>query len=141
VKNVGEGAIESIIEVRGQGGPFGSLFDFTERVDARRVNRRVVESLVKCGAFDRLHENRAALWESLDSALERGASVQRDREVGQDNLFGGGSGEEEGRPVHPRCGTLERERAPRQRARGAGLLCHRPIRWRSLPRSCAAAPM
>jgi len=99
VKNVGEGAIESIIEVRGQGGPFGSLFDFTERVDARRVNRRVVESLVKCGAFDRLHANRAALWESLDSALERGASVQRDREVGQDNLFGGGPGEEEGHPV------------------------------------------
>lgn len=98
VKNVGEGAIESIIEVRGQGGPFSSLFDFTERVDARRVNRRVVESLVKCGAFDRLHANRAALWESLDSALERGALVQRDREVGQDNLFGGDPGESGGAP-------------------------------------------
>jgi DNA polymerase-3 subunit alpha len=88
VKNVGEGAIESILEARAGGGAFETLFDFAARIDGRRVNRRVVESLVKCGAFDALHENRSSVWVSLDSALEAGAAVQRDREIGQESLFG-----------------------------------------------------
>ena len=92
VKNVGEGAIESILEVRGEGGPFASLYDFARRVDGRRVNRRVVESLVKCGAFDSLHANRAAVWNALDAALEQGAAAQRDRELGQGSLFGVATG-------------------------------------------------
>jgi DNA polymerase-3 subunit alpha len=95
VKNVGEGAIEAILEARsGEEGPFRTLFEFASRVDGRRVNRRVVESLVKCGAFDSLHDSRAAVWTSLDVALEAGASAQRDREAGQESLFGGieGSG-------------------------------------------------
>lgn len=93
VKNVGEGAIESVLAVRGEGGPFQSLFDFCNRVDGRKVNRRVVESLVKCGAFDSMHENRAAVWAALDGALEAGAAAQRDREVGQESLFSlGGEG-------------------------------------------------
>jgi len=87
VKNVGEGAIEAIVEAR-ESGPFASLFDFCARIDGRRVNRRVVESLAKCGAFDRLHENRAAVWAALDAALEAGAATQRDREIGQASLFG-----------------------------------------------------
>ncbi|MCG8591107.1 MAG: DNA polymerase III subunit alpha, partial [Proteobacteria bacterium] len=89
IKNVGAGAIEAILDSRRQDGPFGGLFDFAERVDGRRVNRRVVEALVKCGAFDSLHENRAAVWTSLDAALERGAATQRDRAIGQESLFGG----------------------------------------------------
>ncbi len=92
VKNVGEGAIESILEVRTTGGPFRGLYDFARRVDGRRVNRRVVESLVKCGAFDSLHASRAAVWIALDAALEQGASAQRDRELGQGSLFGGAPG-------------------------------------------------
>jgi DNA polymerase-3 subunit alpha len=94
VKNVGEGGIDSILEARASGdGPFKSLFDFASRIDGRRVNRRVVESLVKCGAFDSLHSNRAAVWSGLDAALESGAAIQRDREIGQESLFGGaGSG-------------------------------------------------
>jgi DNA polymerase III subunit alpha len=95
VKNVGEGAIESILAVRGEGGPFTSLWDFARRVDGRRVNRRVVESLVKCGAFDSLHKSRAAVWNALDAALEQGASAQRDRELGQGSLFGLATGTEE----------------------------------------------
>jgi len=94
VKNVGEGAIDAIVEAREQGGPFQSLFDFASRVDGRRVNRRVVESLVKCGAFDQLHANRASVWGGLDGVLEAGAQAQRDREIGQENLFGGVSGSE-----------------------------------------------
>jgi DNA polymerase-3 subunit alpha len=90
VKNVGEGAIEAIVEARSTGeGRLRSLFDFCRRVDARRVNRRVVESLVKCGAFDSLHPNRASSWAVLDAALEAGAGAQRDREIGQASLFGG----------------------------------------------------
>ena len=89
VKNVGEGAIESIIEARNDGGEFNSLFDFCERVDLRRVNRRVVEGLVKCGAFDGLNEARDVLFANVERAIERGQALQRDREVGQFNLFGG----------------------------------------------------
>ena len=89
VKNVGEGAIESILGVRAERAAFASLFDFASRVDSRRVNRRVVESLVKCGAYDSLHANRAAVWNALDAALEQGAAAQRDREIGQESLFGG----------------------------------------------------
>ncbi|TMA31544.1 MAG: DNA polymerase III subunit alpha [Deltaproteobacteria bacterium] len=91
VKNVGEGAIEVILEARAAG-PFGSVFDFASRIDGRRVNRRVVESLVKCGAFDSLHAERAEVWASLDVALEAGAAAQRDREIGQANLFGSSTG-------------------------------------------------
>jgi len=102
VKNVGEGAIEAIAEARaGERGRFGSLFDFADRVDGRKVNRRVVESLVKCGAFDSLHESRAAVWAGLDSALEAGAAAQRDREIGQGRLFGGASGAAAARPELP----------------------------------------
>jgi len=101
VKNVGEGAIESILEARRAGGAFASLYDFAARIDGRRVNRRVVESLVKCGAFDRIHANRAAVWSGLDAALESGAAAQRDREVGQASLFGGGAGAPAVEPALP----------------------------------------
>jgi DNA polymerase-3 subunit alpha len=88
VKNVGEGAIEAIVEERTASGRYVGLFELTERVDSKRVNRRVVESLVRCGAFDSLHPNRAACWTALDAALESGAAAQRDREIGQSSLFG-----------------------------------------------------
>ena len=101
VKNVGEGAIEAILEAREQGGAYRSLFEFLSRVDGRRVNRRVVESLVKCGAFDSKHANRSSLWAGLDVALEAGAAAQRDREIGQTNLFGGGSGPDATEPPLP----------------------------------------
>jgi DNA polymerase-3 subunit alpha len=87
VKNVGEGAIESIVEARGEGGPFRSLFDFCERVETRRVNKRVIESLIKCGAFDFTGSARAALLAALDRAMEMAASSQRDRQSGQSRLF------------------------------------------------------
>jgi len=91
IKNVGGGAIDSILTAReGEDGPYRDLFDFAARIDGRRVNRRVVESLVKCGAFDSLHPDRSAVWSGLDVALEAGAAEQRDREIGQESLFGGG---------------------------------------------------
>ena len=99
VKNVGEGAIESIVAARGEGGAFRSLFDFCERIDSRRVNKRVIESLIKCGAFDYTTSPRAALLMALDRAMELAASRQRDRQSGQSRLFDLiGPGEQAGGP-------------------------------------------
>jgi len=87
VKNVGQGAIESILEARIAGGPFESLFDFCERVDLRKVNRRVIESLIKCGAFDCTGTRRSQMMTVLDEAMEVGQKIQRDRADGQISLF------------------------------------------------------
>jgi DNA polymerase-3 subunit alpha len=87
VKNVGDGAIEAIIDAREAGGPFASLFDFCQRVNLKVVNRRVVESLIKCGAFDTTGERRAQMMASLDDYLEAAQKRQRDREEGQTSLF------------------------------------------------------
>ena len=87
IKGVGESAIEAILEARGRG-PFRDLFDFCERVDARRVNRKGLEALVKAGSFDFEQRPRRQLFLSIERATERGASAQRDRAVGQSSLFG-----------------------------------------------------
>jgi len=70
IKGTGQGAIEAIVQARAEGGPFRSLFDFCARVDRTRVNKRVVEALVKAGAFDALHAERAALMASVQLALD-----------------------------------------------------------------------
>ena len=109
VKNVGEGAIEAILEARARARAASRASSTSrQRVDARRVNRRVVESLVKCGAFDSLHPNRAAVWAALDAALERGAAAQRDREIGQGSLFGGGSARAPARARAARVAAVDR---------------------------------
>jgi DNA polymerase-3 subunit alpha len=97
VKGVGEGAVEVIKQARAQGGPFLSLFDFCRRVDGRKVNRKVIEALVKAGAFDGLAQqnsvSRARVFGAIGLASERAAEAQRERESGQTNLlalFGGG---------------------------------------------------
>jgi DNA-directed DNA polymerase III PolC len=94
IKNVGESAIESIVRLRQDTGTFASLTDFCARVDLRLLNRRVLESLIKAGAFDSFGATRAGLLASLDQAMEAGQRRQRDREEGQTSLFdalGGGS--------------------------------------------------
>ena len=97
VKNVGDGAVEAIVEARETDGPFKGLHDFCSRVDKERVNRRVIESLIRCGTFDFQKVTRASLMEALPAAIERGARQQRDRAVGQASLFGGGENEPEPR--------------------------------------------
>jgi DNA polymerase-3 subunit alpha len=87
IKNVGGAAIESVVRARQEGGAFASLEDLCSRVDLRLVNRRVIESLIKAGAFDSLKIGRAALLASLDQAMEVGQRRQRDREDGQVSLF------------------------------------------------------
>jgi DNA polymerase-3 subunit alpha len=84
IKNVGETAITSIVANK----PFTTIFDFCERVDLRTVNKRVVESLIKAGAFDSLGQDRALLYANVDRAMDWGQRKQREKEVGQGGLFG-----------------------------------------------------
>jgi DNA polymerase-3 subunit alpha len=86
VKNVGAGAIQSIIEAREED-PFTSLFDFCERVDLKALNKRMVESLILAGAMDSLEGHRAQLLQAVDACIGRGQSIQSDRERGQTSLF------------------------------------------------------
>ncbi len=88
VKNVGENAIESIIKAREKEDKFTSLVDFCTRVDMRVVNKRVIESLIKCGAFDSQGAKRSQLLAVLDKAVEAAGSRQRDAASGQIGLFG-----------------------------------------------------
>jgi DNA polymerase-3 subunit alpha len=87
IKNVGEAAMESILRTRQADGPFQGLDDFCGRVDLRLVNRRVIESLVKAGAFDSLRLSRAHLLAATDTALEAGQRQQRERAEGQGSFF------------------------------------------------------
>ncbi len=88
VKNVGDAAIESILSSRNKKGQFSSLFDFSQRVDLRKVNKRVIESLIKGGAFDSTGARRSQLMFTLGDALEKGQMAQRQRSDDQMNMFG-----------------------------------------------------
>ncbi len=87
VKNVGQSAVEAVVEARKNDGPFGSLFDFCDRVDLHRVNRRAIESLVKAGALDGLEANRAQMISVLEQAMDEGQARQRTREAGQTSML------------------------------------------------------
>ncbi|MGC6416922.1 MAG: DNA polymerase III subunit alpha [Bradymonadia bacterium] len=88
IKGVGAASVEAIVEAREDGGNFESLFDFCERIDLKRINKKTMEALVKSGAFDSLEQPRARLMAAIDTAMERAQNAQRDRASGQANLFG-----------------------------------------------------
>jgi len=88
VKGIGERAVEAITAARSQVGRFRSLFQFCENVDFGVINRAVVESLVKCGAFDSTGARRSQIAAVLDKALAAGAQAQDDTRKGQMNFFG-----------------------------------------------------
>jgi DNA polymerase III subunit alpha len=88
IKNVGEGAVDSVLAVRAESGAFKSFFDFCRRVDLHKVNKRMLEGLIKAGAFDSLGAKRSQLIAVLDQAIEDGAAAQRERELGQTSIFG-----------------------------------------------------
>jgi len=92
VKNVGESAIESIIESRDSDGSFKSFLDFCSRVDLRKINKRVVESLIKCGAFDSLGYRRRQLMENFERIMEVGQRAQDQKISDQVSLFDGPEG-------------------------------------------------
>ncbi len=91
VKGLGESAVESILEARRRVGRFRDFGHFAEEVEARTLNRKVFESLIKAGAFDELGAERWVLWASLDRVLDYAQRRREEREAGQVSLFGGGS--------------------------------------------------
>ncbi len=86
VKGIGEQAAAHLIERR-QAGPYQGLFELCERTDSRVINKRVVEALVKVGAFDTVHANRAAVHAAMDRAFERAGRMGKGRDQGQESLF------------------------------------------------------
>jgi len=87
VKNVGAKAVEQILDSRRQDGAFDSLFEFCRRVDLTAVNKRVIESLIKCGAFDATGISRGRMMGALDDAMRAGQARQRDQESNQIDIF------------------------------------------------------
>jgi DNA polymerase-3 subunit alpha len=87
IKNVGRSAMEAAIEERAHGGVFASLEDFCRRLDSRVANRKMLESLVKCGAFDFLKRDRAELFACIEDSLAAASASHRDRASGQVSLF------------------------------------------------------
>ena len=98
IKNVGKGAVESVIEVRrSRDGGFESLFDLCKAVDWSKINKRMVESAIKAGAMDSLGGHRAQMLAGLDTMIESGQRARRDEELGQGSLFGGAAAGDEGK--------------------------------------------
>jgi len=115
IKGVGESAIRSIRDAR-EDGPFKSLFDFCQRIDLRLNNKRVIECLIAAGALDAFGE-RAALTEGLETALSEAQARQRERETGQESLFGGSTPVERPTPRLPAIAPWnEQERLKEEKA-------------------------
>jgi len=91
IKNVGENTVKGILVARETLGRFTSFFEFVESVEARQLNKRVLESLIRAGAMDGLGAHRAQMISVTDRAVERAQKLQRARDSGQHGLFGGGS--------------------------------------------------
>ncbi len=89
VRNVGLTAMEHLVAVRNEGGPFRDIFDFVERVDPKQVNKRALENLARAGAFDAIHPNRAQIMAMADKLAAYGQSVAADRVSDQLSLLGG----------------------------------------------------
>jgi DNA polymerase-3 subunit alpha len=87
IKHVGETAMEAAIREREQRGDFASLEDFCARLDSRVANRKMLEALIKAGAFDFLGRDRSELFSCIDHAVSASAAAQRDRIAGQVSLF------------------------------------------------------
>jgi DNA polymerase-3 subunit alpha len=109
VKNVGEAAADAIVRVRDEGGPFESIWELTERVDPQVLNKRALESLVKCGALDSTGATRMGMLAALEAALGHGQRISADRLAGQASIFDGAFGDAETavEVQHPPIATTE----------------------------------
>ncbi|MCG8635199.1 MAG: DNA polymerase III subunit alpha [Desulfobacterales bacterium] len=87
VKGVGDAAIDTIVEVREKDGPYKSLYDFCERVNTSKANKKVLEALIKCGAFDSTGKRRSQMMAVLEEALDHGSRIQREKADSQLDLF------------------------------------------------------
>ncbi|HMJ72650.1 MAG TPA: DNA polymerase III subunit alpha, partial [Solirubrobacterales bacterium] len=117
VKNVGHAAVEAILRAREDGAELASIWDFCERVDARAVNKRAIECLVKCGALDSTGATRKGMLEALPAAQSAGQKAQEDAQLGQGSIFdfgedAGGGGAARAQAHHrPPISTAEFDRA------------------------------
>ncbi len=89
LKNVGEGAMQSLVSERDSNGPFTDIADFIQRLDSRQVNKRALENMTRAGAFDTLEPNRRKLFESVETLMRHASAAQQDRESNQMGLFAG----------------------------------------------------
>ncbi|MCC6898719.1 MAG: DNA polymerase III subunit alpha [Polyangiaceae bacterium] len=131
VRGLGAAALETVFEARDAGGPFRDLFDFAARVDAKRLNKGVLEALVQCGAFDTvlgpMGISRGRAYAAIDRALERSRSSSRDRERGQTTLFGmfdAASDKQEGTTTDEYPTVIEWDRLEALRREKAALGCY-----------------
>ncbi len=99
VKGVGVAALELVVEEREKNGLFKDLFDFCKRIDLRKVNRRLLEALIRAGALDKLGPNRATLLASLPTAIQAADQHQKDQNAGFSDMFGFDAGQGEDTPV------------------------------------------
>ena len=99
IKGVGQAALEGIIEERNTNGVFKDLYDLCRRVDSRKVNKRVLESLIKAGGLDELGPNRASLMARLQDAMQAAEQYQKNASIGQDDLFGSSTADDSIAPV------------------------------------------
>jgi DNA polymerase-3 subunit alpha len=102
VRNVGLQAMQHLVQVREEGGPFRDIFDFVERVDPRQVNKRALENLARAGAFDSIHPNRAQILAAADTLIGYGQSMAAERASSQGALFG-----DQGDAARPRLTKTE----------------------------------
>jgi len=115
VKNVGHAAVEAILRAR-EDSPIESIWDFCERVDSRAVNKRAIECLVKCGAFDSTGDSRKGMLETLPAAQSAGQKAQEDAQLGQGSIFDfggdeGGGGAQSQAQHRPPISAVEFDRA------------------------------
>jgi DNA polymerase-3 subunit alpha len=107
VKNVGGGAVDSIISEREKNEPFKDIFDFCQRADPRKVNKRVLESLIKCGAFDFTGAHRSQMMAALNEAIEIAQLKQKEKMSKQVNLFSSFRGGEANERDHHQLPDIE----------------------------------
>jgi len=89
LKNVGEGAMQLLVSERLNGGPYKDIADFAERIDAKAVNKRMMENMVRAGGFDRLEPNRRKVFEGIETIMRQASAAAQDRDSNQIGLFGG----------------------------------------------------
>jgi len=99
IKGVGLAALEGLIEERKNNGVYKDLYDLCRRVDGRKVNKRVLESLIKAGALDSTGKNRASLMACLQAAMQAAEQYQKNASIGQDDLFGSSTAQDSIAPV------------------------------------------
>jgi len=95
VKHVGAGAVDAIVAAREADGPFRSIWDFCRRVSSRTVNKKAIESLIKCGALSSTGDTRSGMLRVLEQAQAGGAKAQEDEQMGQGSIFDLGDGEQD----------------------------------------------